>query len=340
MGVGHFIKSLSEANGGQYEEIRTEKKRRTTHKPVIALASSIMTDIIGDAEALKRDFPDFDPGRRYNLSDFPAGFEPSFGGGGPNIAYNLAMLGLSAVILGQTGNDFAPYEKRLKNHRIDVSWVRKHPEEPGSYVVITNNGNGDQSFYTSYCTFDLDYCRVIRKIRPDWLVISPDNGPAPSMEYVKIANEQGIPYIFDPGQNVEYYKIPDIIEAVRGARIVICNEKEYEILKKSTGMWLYGVSTLIITKGERGVEVREKKRFTRVEAVRVDAFVEPTGAGDAFRAGLLYGLIKNWPLEKTLMFGNTVASFAVEFRGTQSHYFKRAMLKERFKDNYGEELKL
>ncbi|OGF25981.1 hypothetical protein A2303_02655 [Candidatus Falkowbacteria bacterium RIFOXYB2_FULL_47_14] len=299
-----------------------------------------MTDIIGDAEALRRDFPDFDPKKRYCYGDFPAGFQASFGGGGPNIAYNLARLGLKSIILGQTGNDFAPYEKWLKVNRIDVSRIKKHPHEPGSYVVIENNHDGSQRFYTSYCRFDLDYCSIIKDVGPEILVISPDNGVEASMEYVRVAQECRIPYIFDPGQNVEYFSIPQMIEAVGGAIIVISNEKEHEIIKKRTGIWSMDIPTVIVTRGARGVEARRKKRLIRVESARTDAFAEPTGAGDAFRAGLLYGLVKNWPLEQTLMLANTVAVFAVEARGTQNHRFTKAEIIKRCRDNYGEELKL
>lgn len=316
-------------------------------KPVIALASSIMTDIIGRAEDLQN-WPGFDPKKRYR--EFPAGFQASFGGVGPNIAYSLALLGLKATLLGQAGADFSgpkSYQERLKGYKIDASRVRIHTHEPSSYVIITADKSGKQSFYPSYCRFDLDYCTIIRDINPDFLVISTDNGTAASMGYVEAARSDGIPYIFDPGQNTGHFSAPEMKAALSGARIVIVNNKEWEIIRDRTGLFAVdilrgGTEAIIVTSGAYGVRAMKLGWTTDVEALKPTEWgtVETTGAGDAFRAGLIYGLVKDWPLEKTLMFANTVAIFAVECAGAQNHCFTRPELKERYRKKYREELKL
>jgi len=172
-------------------------------------------------------------------------------------------------------------------------------------------------------------------------IISPGNNK--DMEnYARVYKKNKIFYIYDPGQQITSLKKSSLLAGIAGASALVGNDYEFDLIKKITG-WtakkiLDKVSILIITKGKKGAEIYDKNKIFKIPAVKLKKIVDPTGAGDAFRAGLIAGLANNMGLKEIGRLANTVASYAVEKRGTQAHRFGWKDVRRRYRESYGEKL--
>jgi len=160
--------------------------------------------------------------------------------------------------------------------------------------------------------------------------------------YAKIFRQNKIPYIFDPGQQVAYYSADELKYSILGAKMLIGNDYEIQLilnkLKIKLGALEKMAEILVITKGGQGAEIYNKNKKIVVPAAKKKAVVDPTGAGDAYRAGFIKGLIMDWPLKKCARLASVVAAYAVENQGTQNHRFNWPEVNKRYKDNYNESL--
>ncbi|MDD5031714.1 MAG: carbohydrate kinase family protein [Patescibacteria group bacterium] len=278
----------------------------------------------------------------------------SFGGTAGNIAYNLSLLGEKPIILGMGGADFFKYENWLKKQKIDVSRIKKSEKEltASAYIITDKADNQITGFYPG--PRDIENCRrVVALINPptplskggmmgDGLaIISPDL-VARMLEYVKIFKRYKFPYIFDPGQQITSFSKKELRWAITGSRVLIGNDYEIQLILKKLAINLAGLEKmteiLVITKGARGSEIHSDSKIIRIPPAKPKNTSDPTGAGDAYRAGLIKGLAEGWPLEKTGRLAGLVAVYTVEKYGTQTHYFNWKELEKRYKENYRESL--
>lgn len=285
-----------------------------------------------------------------NVSFVVNGLKESFGGTAGNIAYNLALLGEKPTILSCVGNDFGQYSKWLKKNKIDISQIKivKNKNTSSCYITTDKADNQITAFNPGALVCERGALKNL-KANDGIAIIAPGNNK--DMEnYASTYKKSGIKYIFDPGQQITALSPAALKKCINGAEVLIGNDYEISLIMKKIGWTLKGVvdkvGMLIITKGEKGSEIYSKNhrqghrnsgtggtsKKVKIKAVKLKNVVDPTGAGDAYRAGLIKGLINGWPLERAGKLASVVASFAVEKQGTQEHRFGRKDIEKRLKE--------
>lgn len=264
-----------------------------------------------------------------------------FGGTAGNIAYNLALLGEKPVILATGGGrDFGPYEDWLINLGLPLQGIKPIPQEftAGAYITTDLGDNQITGFNPGAMKFPSEYSFDGIDPRDTLAIIAPGN-LGDMLEYSRAYKHLGVPYIFDPGQSIPAWEGADLKEMASGARALIVNDYELEMYRQKTGLDETGIlaltPTLITTKGEVGSVILTRQGEEAVPAVPAMQVKDPTGAGDAYRAGLLKGLILKQPWSIAACMGAVLASFAVEQQGTQEHQLEEADFWERYRENFG-----
>ncbi|GAB7022517.1 carbohydrate kinase family protein [Salidesulfovibrio brasiliensis] len=268
------------------------------------------------------------------------GLEEKFGGTAGNIAYSLSMLGEKPVVLSQVGKDFEKYDHRINEMGLSVEGIRTvdHEFTAGAFITTDMSDNQITGFNPGAmkhsCSFDMT------RIKPEDAVgiISP--GCVEDMKsHPKYYRENGIPYIFDPGQQITAMTGEELAEALTGADILITNDYELELIMNATGLSrddvLSRVNNLVTTLGEQGCIVVEDGEETRVPAAKAREVLDPTGAGDAFRAGMLKGMAMGRTLAESCRIGAVAAAYCVEQRGTQEHRYTWDEFTTRYEENFG-----
>ncbi len=274
---------------------------------------------------------------------FPVnGVRERFGGTAGNIAYGLALLGESPVILASAGRDFAVYEKWLLEHGVSLAGVRVIPDEITASAYITTDLSDNQITAFNFgamnhpSTFDLDRHDLSDAIA----IVSPGNLDD-MMHYSREYKRRGIRYIFDPGQAIPALTGDQLVEMTTGSYMLICNDYEIEMIGKATGLSKGGLlertGIVITTLGERGSLVSTSGGDVPVPVAAASVVADPTGAGDAFRAGLIKGIVDGRDLGFACRMGSIAASFAVEHRGTQEHKYTPEQFRQRYHANFGDD---
>lgn len=268
------------------------------------------------------------------------GLEERFGGTGGNIAYSLALLGEKPVLLSQVGKDFAAYDERLQEIGVTVEGIRTIETEftAGAYITTDQSDNQITGFNPGAMKYPSQFDMTTIDPSGALGIISPGNLDD-MMDHPKYYREKSIPFIFDPGQQIPAFSGEQLAEAFDGAEILITNDYELEMILKSTGMTkdeiLDKVSYLITTLGEQGSVVNCKGEETRVDPASVDKVLDPTGAGDAFRSGLLKGLSMGKTVVDACKLGSVAAAYAVEKNGTQEHSYTMEEFSARYEASFG-----
>ncbi len=273
-----------------------------------------------------------------NLSFTVNDVKQGFGGTAGNIAYNLSLLGERPTILGVGGEDFGKYLAWLKQNNIDVAQIKidKSCLTAGAYIMTDRADNQIAGFYPGSKTPQTPLIRgaKIAIVAPDYI--------ARMLKYVKIFKQKKVPYIFDPGQQIISLKDKDLKSAINGAKVLIGNDYEIELILKRLGLNLEKlaklVEILVVTKGGSGSEIYNQGKILKIPPAKPKNLSDPTGAGDAYRAGLIKGMLMHWPLEKCGRLAGLVAVYTVEKYGTQTHRFTWKELEKRYKFNFGEKL--
>lgn len=263
-----------------------------------------------------------------------------FGGTAGNIAYTLSLLGERAVILAAVGNDFDRYEKRLAQLELPMNGIRKIDETPtaGCYIT-TDEANNQITIFNPAAmnyTTDFDFSNVDPKNAI--AIVSP--GCLKDMsEYPRRYKAAGIPYILDPGQNIPAFPGEELTEMIDGSEILISNDYELEMIcefTKLTKTELQAKAKIVITTlGEDGARISTGERDVHIPAIKVSGVADPTGAGDAFRSGLLKGLVMGKDIVEAAKIGSVTAGYSVEKEGTQEHTFTEDEFWARYQKNYG-----
>ncbi len=264
------------------------------------------------------------------------------GGVATNIAYNLALLGERPRIMATVGQDFAEYRAWLERNGVDTSAIVEIPEDfTASFFVSTDlSQNQIASFYTGAMAHarELSFKEQARGDKIDLVVISP-NDPSAMVQYVRECKELHLPYIYDPSQQIIRLSGQDLADGVRGSTMTVVNEYEFEMLKNKTGWGDAQVAeetqVLIITCGEKGSEIRIKGEKLNIPAVPARRQADPTGVGDAYRAGIIKGYLKqlSWPVIGRV--GSLAATFVLEEYGTQNHRYTYGEFVARYREYFG-----
>jgi adenosine kinase len=268
------------------------------------------------------------------------GLEEKFGGTGGNIAYTLALLGEKPTLIAAVGRDFDRYHDRLAGMGLPTHGIRRVEEEltAGAYITTDKSDNQITGFNPGAMKHRAAYS--LDGVDPDkaLAIISPTNKDD-MIAYAREYRERKIPFIFDPGQQIPAFSGQEMAEALNGAAVLVTNDYEREMIERATGLDRTGlmgrVGAIITTLGQEGCLVVESGKETRIPAARVETVADPTGAGDAFRAGLLKGLKEGQDLLESASMGATCASYCVECYGTQEHSFTLEEFLPRHRENYG-----
>ncbi len=271
------------------------------------------------------------------------GMNEYFGGTAGNIAYNLALLGEKPLILGCAGKDFAPYAARLTALGLPLDGIRRVDGQftAGAYITTDESDNQITGFNPGAMRERCGYRFPAKHDGRVLAIISPGN-VEDMVELPEYFKRAGIPYIFDPGQQITALTGEQMTHAITGSLALCTNDYELEMVMKATGHsrleLLRRTGALVTTLGDQGSLIAEGKKETRVPAVKVDRALDPTGAGDAFRAGLLKGLTLGQTLTEAAALGSVCAAYCVEHKGTQEHHFSLAQVGEQLKAHFGRTL--
>jgi len=268
-----------------------------------------------------------------------SGLAEYFGGTAGNIAYSLALLDEFPTILASAGKDFGRYRDWLVSHGLPLEGIRLVSDEftAGAYITTDMADNQITGFNPGAMKLPSEYDLSDVNPAETWAIISPGN-PDDMLGYSRRYKEMGIRFIFDPGQQIPILQGDHIAEMIEGSEILISNDYELEMIIKATG-WdktrlLQRTRTIITTLGEDGSVLVTPKDQEEVPVAKPARVVDPTGAGDAYRAGLLKGLAMGKDLHYAATIGATCASYAVEIQGTQEHRFTPEQVWDRHKQNF------
>jgi adenosine kinase len=270
----------------------------------------------------------------------------SRGGCGPNIAYSLALLGERPRLMGTVGQDFGDFRAWLEAQGVDTSLVRAYMDDfTATFTVITDEEqnqiagfHGGAMFRAHELSFyDLDRDGI------EMVIISP-NDPAAMLKYAGECRALGIPFIFDPSQQLPWLDGAQLREAMAGAYALTVNDYELELVKQKTGLDEAGIldraGMLVVTRGADGATLMSKDRRVDAPVAKPSAVVDPTGVGDAFRAGLLLGMVRGYPWEVTGRLGALAATYALEQGGTMNHRYTLPEFAARYRAEFGEAVEL
>ena len=266
-----------------------------------------------------------------------------WGGIGANIAYTMGLLGLRPKLVGTVGRDFGDYRDWLEQVGVDTSTVREVPDVfTASYFCNTDLDNNQiASFYSGAMAYSKEYSLAdVYDGQPDLVVISP-NDPQAMMNIARECRERKIPFIYDPSQQIARLTGEELSRDMLGAHAMVVNAYEAEIICKKTEQSMNdlraSLDILVVTQGKRGCIVYQNGKTMEVPAFPTDEIKDPTGGGDAFRAGLLRGIAAGLPLELCAQVGSLCASYNIEKVGTQNHHFTISEFITRFRSVYNDE---
>ena len=264
------------------------------------------------------------------------GVTENYGGTAGNIAYALKLMGESPIISATIGSDHHKYFEWLEKNGIVKSGVRVIPEEltAGAYITTDMANNQITGFNPGAMKFSSDL--QVEALDPEktLLLVSPGN-LADMINYPRLCKNAGIEYVFDPGQALPMLQAEDLIEVITGCTLLIVNDYEFNLIQDKTGLTdnelLALAKTTIVTLGGAGSRIHGPSGTISIPAFKARQVVDPTGAGDAYRGGLLSGLLNGHDMETSALRGSACASFAVECNGTQVYSFTTQELAERMR---------
>jgi adenosine kinase len=259
------------------------------------------------------------------------------GGNAANIAYSLALLGERPILMGTAGRDFGEYRVWLEERGVDTSAVRVIGDVyTASFFANTDSDNNQLgSFYSGAMAYSRGYTLgEALSEAPDLVVISPSD-PTAMTEMADECRARGYPFLFDPSQQVIWLDGDSLRRGIDGCQILVVNAYEWQMIAKKTGLTLQELvragKTVIVTHGNDGSQIHAGGEQHAVPIFPVEKIADPTGVGDAYRAGLLKGIASgfDWPLSGRI--AALVAAYTLEQRGTQNHRFTLVEFVARFR---------
>ncbi|MDO9054801.1 MAG: carbohydrate kinase family protein [Gallionella sp.] len=267
-----------------------------------------------------------------------------YGGCAGNIAYNLHLLGGNPLIMATVGDDFGPYAKRLEKLGIPQTHIRHVPDSFTGQAFITTDLDDNQitAFHPGAMGFS-EQNKVAQAGEVKLGIVSPD-GRDGMIEHAEQFVEAGIPFVFDPGQGMPMFSGPDLLRFIDQASYVTVNDYEAKLLQDKTGKTLVeiaqSVTALIVTLGADGSLIYADGKQIAIPTPKPAAVVDPTGCGDAYRSGLMYGIQRGWDWETTGRLASLMGSIKIASRGGQNHAPSKDDIMAQFKHHFGFDVKL
>jgi adenosine kinase len=311
----------------------------------IAVTGSIATDHLMTFPGRFADQLVADQLHTVSLSFLVDGLDIRRGGVAPNICYGMGLLGLRPILVGAAGTDFADYRAWLDRHGVDTASVRISEVLHTARFVCTTDSDHNQiaSFYTGAMSEarQIELQPVADRVSGLDLVLIGADDPEAMIRHTEECRSRGIAFAADPSQQLARMEGEDIRVLIEGAAYLFTNEYEKALIESKTG-WsgeeiLAKVGTRITTLGAQGVRIeRTGEETVEVGVPQEDAKVDPTGVGDAFRAGFLAGRAWGLSLERSAQLGCMLATLVIETLGTQEYELRRGHFMDRFTKAYGD----
>ncbi len=282
---------------------------------------------------------------KLSVSFFSPHFARHHGGTAANIGWNLKFLGGEPLIVGTVGQDGGEYLALMSGKKIDVTRIERLDDHVTATAIIGTDARERQIAFFHPGADAHGAWPDLADDREDiaYAIIGPRNASL-MMEAVRWCRQWKVPYVFDPGQQVIGLGRDELLSSIRGCHILIANGYEWELIRERTGRTpesvLKDAQALIVTRGDKGVDLYEHAGHTTIPACAADKVLNPTGAGDAFRAGLLWGLLRKLSLAQCCRLGAAMGSFCVEREGTLLDALLPADVLARVEATYGEKIEL
>ena len=260
-----------------------------------------------------------------------------FGGCAGNIAYSLNLLGVDVLPQAAVGVDFGNYAKHFDAAGICRDQIKVLDDEHTASAFIITDLDGNQVTVFHAGAMHRSH-QVDIRVGADIGILSPE-GREGMLLHARQMKDAGIPFIFDPGQGTPMFTADELIHLIDLADYLTCNEYEMELIMRKTDLTRAVIArrlqALVVTRGGQGSEIVAAGRHYTIPAAPIEALVDPTGCGDAYRAGLICGMIAQLDWEVTGQVASLMGAFTVEKNGTQNHAFTKAVFNERFERAFG-----
>ncbi|MDH5444125.1 MAG: carbohydrate kinase family protein [Gammaproteobacteria bacterium] len=274
-----------------------------------------------------------------NVSFLVPDMRREFGGCSGNIAYNLKLLGGEPLPMGTVGTDFAPYAQWMDECGVDRKHIKVIDSTYTAQAFITTDQDDNQitAFHPGAMNFAHEN-HIADASGVKVGIVSPD-GRDGMLQHAEEFAEAGIPFIFDPGQGLPMFDGKDLLSFIEKATWVAVNDYEAQLVEERTGKSAHEIAemvdALIVTRGGEGSLIYTKEKRHEIPLAKTTAVNDPTGCGDAYRAGLLYGIMNDMDWETTGKMASLCGAIKIESHGTQNHSFTRAEFDARFKESFG-----
>ena len=275
-----------------------------------------------------------------NVSFLVPTMRKEFGGCGGNIAYNLHLLGANSIPMATVGEDFTPYMNWMEKHHMNTTHMKVVEGMYTGQAFITTDMDDNQitAFHPGAMSNSHEN-KVSDVSVADIGIVSPD-GRDGMIEHAQQFSEAQIPFIFDPGQGMPMFSGPELITFVEQATYVAVNDYESQMLQDKTGLDLATIASmveaLIITKGGEGSEIHAAGDVIQIAPAKAQSTQDPTGCGDAYRAGLLYGIMHEMDWKTTGQLAGLLGAIKIAHLGTQNHVFDIDSIEKLYQQSYAE----
>ena len=262
-----------------------------------------------------------------------------FGGCAGNIAYNLQMLGGDPLMMATVGDDYRPYADRFESLNLPLDHVKQVNNTFTAQAFITTDLEDNQITAFHPGAMNFSHQNSVKDAKNiDLGIIAPD-GRDGMIQHAREFHEAGIPFMFDPGQGLPMYNGEELLDFVHKAEYVAVNDYEGQLLQDRTGLTLASlaseVKALFLTKGAEGSIIFADGKEIEIPCVKPAAIVDPTGCGDAYRSGLLYGIVNNLDWQTIGQLGSLMGALKIAQRGGQNHQFSRDQIDQLYFDQFG-----
>lgn len=279
-----------------------------------------------------------------NVSFLVPRIRREFGGCAGNIAYNLHLLGDIGYPMATVGHDFTPYAQWMQERGVPGDYIRIIDSEHTAQGFVTTDLDDNQIWAFHPGAMQQAHVNQVSEV-PDIAIgiVAPD-GREGMLQHAAQFAAQGTPFIFDPGQGLPMFDGDELKAFITRASWLAVNDYEWQVIQQKTG-WtsddvLNHVRALIVTRGAAGSIIHTAAGELTIPCAKPAAIVDPTGCGDAYRAGLLHGLLHELNWETTGRIASLLGAIKVESRGTQNHSFTPRQFEQRYRDNFGMDLAL
>lgn len=263
-----------------------------------------------------------------------------FGGCAGNITYNLKLLGLNPITVGAVGKDFGLYAEHFKKLGIKTDGIKIFPDDHTAIATIVTDLDDNQitAFYSGALAQGAGVPIPTNFKKEDSFLVVAPSSKEEMMARCLWAKERHLPYLFDPGQQITALSDGELNFGAEHAQALIFNDYEWQLFQDKTSTdragWVKKEKIVIVTQGHEGSVIYDKNNEYQIDAARADEVLDPTGAGDAYRAGIVAGIINKWDWQTTGQTAAAIASFAVEKYGTQVHRPILNEIRDRYRINF------